>query len=46
METAPVQPGSDSSEKELPTWFSEELKDINTGTLFKITDFEGKVILV
>jgi len=46
METAPVQPDSNPSENELPLWFSEELKDVNTGMLFMITDFKGKVILV
>lgn len=46
METELDQPGSDLPEKELPLWFSQELKDINTGTFFKITDFEEKVILV
>lgn len=36
----------DLTEKELPAWFSLELKDINSGKDFKITDFKGKVILV
>ena len=40
------QSESDVPENEFPLWFSQELKDINTGTLFKITDFQGKVILV
>jgi len=46
VEAVPDQPGSDLPEKELPAWFSQELKDINTGKIFKITDFKGKVILV
>ena len=46
METAPIQPDSDLSEGELPLWFIEELKDINSGMFFKMTDFKGKVILV
>ena len=46
MVTATDQPGSDLPERELPAWFSQELKDINTGMVFKITDFKGKVILV
>lgn len=31
---------------ELPEWFSEELTDVNTGMVFRINDFKGKVILV
>ena len=45
-ETKLDRSGSDLPDEELPFWFSQELKDINSGTFFKITDFEGKVILV
>lgn len=46
VETMPDQASADLPEKELPMWFSQELKDINTGKVFKITDFNEKVILV
>lgn len=31
---------------ELPTWFSSEMIDVNTGSVFKLSDYQGKVILV
>ncbi len=31
---------------ELPEWFDIELKDVNTQTTFKLSDFKGKPILV
>jgi len=37
---------TDSTEMGLPAWFSQELKDVNTGMVFKISDFKEKVILV
>ncbi len=45
------QPTSDSSMTEPasgspPDWFSVEMTDVNTGKAFRISDFEGKVVLV
>lgn len=44
------QPISDAPQSpsgvELPVWFSQELKDVNTGMVFKVAEFKGKVILV
>jgi thiol-disulfide isomerase/thioredoxin len=30
----------------VPAWFEAELTDVNTGSTFKVTDFEDKVVLV
>lgn len=30
----------------LPDWYSNELTDVNTGMVFRVADFQGKVILV
>jgi thiol-disulfide isomerase/thioredoxin len=30
----------------LPDWFSSELTDVNTGMVFRVADYQGKVILV
>ncbi|MBM3136883.1 MAG: TlpA family protein disulfide reductase [Chloroflexi bacterium] len=29
-----------------PNWYSSELTDVNTGMVFRVSDFQGKVILV
>lgn len=30
----------------LPDWYSSELTDVNTGMVFRVADFQGKVVLV
>ena len=36
----------DAPTVDVPAWFTKELTDVNTGMVFKVADFQGKVILV
>lgn len=31
---------------EIPNWFTRDLTDVNTGMVFRVADFQGKVVLV
>jgi len=43
---ASVSAPTDLSVPELPAWFSYELTDVQTGEIFSMKDFAGKVVLV
>jgi len=49
-QTAPIAGGSSeasgSSSGSIPLWMDAELKDVRTGQTFKISDFDGKPVLV
>jgi thiol-disulfide isomerase/thioredoxin len=49
-EILPTQPIAQEQttipESEFPEWFSKDLTDVNSGDVFRIEDFKGKVVLV
>ena len=44
-ESAPPE-SAEQPAAESPVWFTYDLTDVNTGSVFSIEDFSGKVVLV